>query len=303
MKSRKLSSRQRIQERHTRKAVMEQQATPTHPARQVLREETAILRWLFGYSNTQGLNTSPRWLHCKSTWQPQKWKTRFRRVTLVAIDVDELKEQGGIPTQFHMGVSVLHTQDLHDQCHSSSRPKPSIIQSHHWVVENSAHMSSNSNRFRFWHYQCVPLCRLAERLKHLLGGFGAYPLILVVHGGHRERTVLRTLGIDLKPIFTVDTLLAARYPLQRRCNLSLSTLLTDFGIHFETGHLHVAGNDAHFTLRVILMIAACDARRETDKDPAWVPAFEAIAQSPVQMPLKRHQRAAIKKRDRKTMMG
>lgn len=277
--------------------MMEQQAIPTHPVRQVLREETAVLRWLFGYSNIHGLKTNPRWPHCKSTWLPEKWKTRFRRVTLVAIDIDELKEQDGIPLQFHMGLSVLHTQDLHDQCHSP-RPKSSIIRFHHWVVENPAHVSGDNNRIRFWHYQCVPMCHLEERLKEPLGGFGGSPLILVVHGGHRERTVLQRLGIDLKPIFTVDTLLAARYPLQRRCNLSLSTLLTEFGIPFKNGHLHVAGNDAHFTLRVLLMIAVCDARRETDKEPAWAPVFETIAQSPLKMPLRRQQRAAIKKKEK-----
>lgn len=282
---------------------MEQQTILSRAAPQILREETAVLRWLFGYSNTQGLNTNPRWPHCKSTWQPQKWKTRFKRVTLVAIDIDELKEQDGIPTQFHMGISIVRTQDLHDQCHASSRPKPSIIRSHHWVVENPVQVLRGNNRLRFWHYQYVPLCHLEKRLKELLGGFGAFPFILVVHGGHRERTVLQKLGIDMKPIFTVDTLLATRYPLQRRCNLSLSTLLEEFGIPFEKGHLHVAGNDAHFTLRVLLMIAVCDTRRETGKDLACVPVFEAIAQSPLQMPLRCEQKAAIKRRDRKIMMG
>lgn len=104
-------------------------------------------------------------------------------------------------------------------------------------------------------------------------------------------------------MFTIDTIKAARYPLQAFYDYTLRKLLEDFSIPFTGEHLHVAGNDAHFTLRVLVMIAVSDVRRELEEAPAWVPVFEAIAQAPLpQMPLKRAQRAAIKKRENKAVI-
>ncbi|KAL6904242.1 hypothetical protein GGI43DRAFT_432847 [Trichoderma evansii] len=119
----------------------------------------------------------------------------------------------------------------------------------------------------------------------------------MVHGGHREITILQKLNINLNPIFTIDTTKAARYPLQAFYDYTLKKLLQDFGIPFTSEQLHVAGNDAHFTLRVLLMIAVTDVRRELEVVPAWVPVFKAIAQASLPpMPLKRAEKAAIKKR-------
>ncbi len=89
-------------------------------------------------------------------------------------------------------------------------------------------------------------------------------------------------------------------PLQAFYDYSLKRLLQEFNIPFTGEHLHVAGNDAHLTLRVLLMIAVSDARRESEVVPAWVPVFEAIARAPLPpMPLKRAQKAAIKRRAKK----
>lgn len=290
---------------------MEGQQTPAQPERHVfLREGTVILRWLFGYYDKRGLQgwtTSPHWPHTLSTWVPQKPKTRFREATLVSMDVDELKESEGIPVQFHIGISVLRTQDLHDKCHlplSHADSKPYIIRSYHWVVEDENYFSTHDNTFCFGKHRCLPLADLDKRLKKLLAR--CFPVILVVHGGHREITLLQKLNINLNPIFTIDTTKAARYPLQAFYDFSLKRLLKEFNIPFTGEHLHIAGNDAHFTLRVLLMIAVCDVRREmgSKEVPAWVPVFEAIARAPLPpMPLKRAQKAARKRREERAALG
>ncbi|KAM0487055.1 hypothetical protein ACHAPX_000323 [Trichoderma viride] len=106
------------------------------------------------------------------------------------------------------------------------------------------------------------------------------------------------LDIDLNPIFTIDTTKAARYPHQAFYDYTLKKLLQDFGIPFTNKQLHVAGNDAHFTLRVLLMIAVADVRRELDQVPIWVPVFEAIARAPLPpKPLKHAEKAAVIKRN------
>ncbi|EHK26393.1 uncharacterized protein TRIVIDRAFT_218557 [Trichoderma virens Gv29-8] len=105
----------------------------------------------------------------------------------------------------------------------------------------------------------------------------------------------------MNPIFEIDTTKAARYPLQEFHDSTLKKLLKYFGIPFTGELLHFAGNDAHFVLRALLMIAVRDARRELENIPAWVPLFEAIARAPLPpMPLTRARKAAIKRWEMKS---
>lgn len=249
-----------------------------------LREETVVLRWLFGYYDerrSHGLSIVPRWpWRIDSTWNKGEKKTSFRAATLVGIDVDELKEEDGMPVTFHMGVSIVHTQDLHNQCHLPLRhisSKPPVIRSVNLLIGDNIYSARNKSRFCFGRHRRLSLRNLGAHLKELIGT--PCPLILVVHGGYRETNLLERLGINLQPMFTIDTIEAARYPMQVFYNFTLRGLLETFGIPFNSYHLHVAGNDAHFILRALLMIAVADARRELEKLPVWLPVFEAIARA------------------------
>ncbi|KAK1243202.1 hypothetical protein MKX07_003830 [Trichoderma sp. CBMAI-0711] len=285
--------------------ILNEEQTPAQPKRQVfLREGTVILRWIFGFydsRNLPGWKKPPGWPQIGSTWQSQKPNTRFKDVTFVAIDMDELEERNdGMPIRFHIGISILQTKDLHGLCHD---PFPitgfqtNIIRSYHWAVEDSQYFAKNDSRFCFGQHECIPLSGLEGRLKELLKPFS--PRILVAHGISRERIVLRRLNIDLNQIFEIDTAKAARYPLQELHDSTLRKLLQDFDIPCEGGLLHFAGNDAHFALRALLMIAVRDARRELKDLPTWVPVFEAVAQAPLPpIPLTRAEKAAIKRRER-----
>lgn len=282
-----------------------EQASAQQERQVFLREGTVVLRWLFGYydgRNLPGWKEPPCWPDTASTWRSQKPNTRFKDVTLVGIDIDELQEQDdGIPISFHIGISILHTKDLHDRCHAPlplTDSQANIIRSYHWAVEDSQYFSKNDDRFCFGKRRCIALSDFEESLKKLLGPFD--PLILVVHGISRERMVLRKLNINLNPIFEIDTTKAARYPLQELHDSTLRKLLRGFDMPCADGLLHFAGNDAHFVLRVLLMIAVRDARRELKDIPAWVPVFEAVARAPLPpMPLTRAQKAAIRRQERK----
>jgi hypothetical protein len=233
---------------------MEEEQASAQPERQVfLREGTIVLRWLFGYLNKRNLPgwTKPlRWPHTLSTWLPKKPKTRFREATLIDIDIDGVKEQDGIPVQFHIGISILHTKHLHNEPLPFTESQAKIIRSFHWVVQDPNYFDKNENRFCFDEHRCIPLSSLEECLKKLLGPH--YPLILVVHGISRERIVLRKLNIDLNPIFIIDTTKAARYPLQEFHDSTLKKFLQGFDIPFTGRLLHFTGNDAHFILRLYL---------------------------------------------------
>jgi hypothetical protein len=285
--------------------IMEEDQGVAEPDRRVfLREETIVLRWLFGYLDKRNLPgwTKPlSWPHTLSTWLPKKPKTRFREATLVSIDIDGVREQDGMPVQFHLGISILPTKQLHNLCHGPfplTESQANIIRSFHLVVQDLNYFDKNDNRFCFGKCKCIPLSSLEERLNKLLRPY--YPLILVVHGISRERIVVQTLNIRLNPIFTIDTKKAARYPLQEFHDSTLKKLLQDFNIPFQGGLLHFAGNDAHFALRALLMIAVCDARRELEDTPAWISVFEAVARAPLPpVPLTRQEKAAIQRRKMK----
>lgn len=293
-------------ERPTPKGHTEEEQIPPQTKRQVFcREETLILRWLFGYYDKGNLpdgTKPPQWPHTLSTWLPQKPRTRFRAATLAGIDIDALREKDRMPIRFHIGISILHTKDLHSLCHSSSpcaNPAlENIIQSHHWAVEDPNYFANDDNRFCFGKHRCMPLSSFNDSLEKLLKRF--YPLILVCHGISRERIVLRKLGVDLKQLFMIDTTKAARYPLREFHDSTLKKLLKDFDIPWAGELLHFVGNDAHFVLRTLLIVAVHDARKELKDVPAWVPVFEAVARAPLPpVTLTQAQKAAIKRREKR----
>lgn len=265
-----------------------------------------ILRWLFGYYNERNLagwTEPPQWPRMPSTG---KSRTCFKAVTLVGIDIDNLREEDGIPLQFHIGISILQIQDLHNLCYCSSSvadavanfPRGNVIQSHHWAVEDPNYFSKNDNRFCFGKHRSVQLSDLRQSLEELLRPF--HPYIVVCHGISRERIVLRKLNLDLKPLFEIDTTKAARYPLREFHDSTLKKLTRDFNIPISREIFHVAGNDAHLVLRALLMIAVTDATRELGKVPPWVRVFEAVARAPLPpMPLKGAQKAKLRREAKK----
>lgn len=50
-------------------------------------------------------------------------------------------------------------------------------------------------------------------------------IVLIVHGGNRELSVLERLDINLTQLYTVDTVKAAQYPLRLSYRYSLRKLL------------------------------------------------------------------------------
>lgn len=118
--------------------------------------------------------------------------------------------------------------------------------------------------------------RLKQRLRRQTEN---HNVVLIMHGAAREVSVMELLDINLNPVFTIDTTTAVRHLFTRT---NLRCLLEEYEIPHEKGRLHYAGNDAHFILRVLLMIAVRHVKaklRGRDR-PDWIPIFEAVARSP-----------------------
>lgn len=63
--------------------------------------------------------------------------------------------------------------------------------------------------------------------------------ILVFHGDHSGRKALSNLNIQLQPLYIIDNVKAAQYPLGLPYRLGLEAMLDTFG--FPYTNLHAAG--------------------------------------------------------------
>jgi hypothetical protein len=111
----------------------------------------------------------------------------------------------------------------------------------------------------------------AERLamKHIgvdLYDFDKYPSVV----GILDTRMLSYLVLEKSPEFTYNT--------------SLDGLLESFGIPYQKEYLHVAGNDANFTLKALLMIVARSVEGlDLDADQRYTVAkLQAIAQASIE---------------------
>jgi hypothetical protein len=124
-------------------------------------------------------------------------------------------------------------------------------------------------------------------------------IILVVHGGKYDILFLKEMKVDLHPLYVLDTQKAAQHllGLDHRCTLQELLIL----LKGPFGFLHVAGNDATFTLRALLLIATIDSVNQPDLNHAQrslLSALDEIAKTP--LPLNWHQQEEEKIAKKKT---
>lgn len=241
----------------------------------LLRDETLILRWLFGYQESVSLPSGVQ--------QPQFPSKDPDSVRFLSIDIDSLQEDDGVIQNLHVGISVLDFESLKTPVATGSTAglatKKQPIESHHYIIGNPKFARRKANKFLFGNPETIPLSGLKDQLQSFTSNRG---IILIFHGGHRELWALKALDIHLTPLYTIDTVKAAQYPLQLSHRCSLEKLLSQLEIPFAA--LHNAGNDAHFVLRAFLMLAVRDAQRELALAPDALPGkllnSRATAQAP-----------------------
>ncbi|KAJ4257479.1 hypothetical protein NW762_008603 [Fusarium torreyae] len=287
---------------------MGSESTAVEPAHKgILRDDTIVLRWILGYcgeaqlSNASLPKAPSAWPCVPLTSSPSGSNSQIKRLRFVSIDIDKLEEKDGIIQRFHMGLSFLDAQCLQNLLFETRLPAPDtnlashVIRSHHWAVGSYKHFTANDIKFLFGKAQAISLSDLEARLR----GFVQQAFVLVFHGGKQELSVLQKLNINLGSTFTIDTVKAAQHPLQLSYRYSLQLLLDEFKIPHR--QLHTAGNDAHFALRALLMIAVRDAESQLAGKhlPDWVSILKAVAQAPLPpVTLTKREKAAKAKKER-----
>ncbi|KAF5248675.1 hypothetical protein FANTH_5745 [Fusarium anthophilum] len=254
-------------------------AEPAHKG--ILRDETIMLRWIFGYCRDAKLLDGTSWPAIPQTSVPRGLNSDIKDLGFLSMDVDHFRVENGVIQRVEIGVSYLKAQALqrrHSKFAQGGGDLASgVIKSHHLVFGHKKAFHWKNYHFLFGKARPIKLWDVRAVLERLT----TKPYVLVVHGGKQEFSLLSLLNIKLEPVFIIDTVKAAQFSLQLWYRYSLKQLLEEFEIPYSA--LHVAGNDAHLTLRVLLMIAVRDAEIQLSgkRLPDWVPIFKAVARSPL----------------------
>ena len=247
--------------------------TPAHVG--ILRDEILVLRWVFGYCDVTAVSGPA----ISGLSAGKLRKSQIRDVRFIAVDIDALQENNGVIQQFHIGISALDTRTLRRLATiwPDATSTTDAIESHHLVIGNAKFSRSKSNKFLFGQFETLSMPDFRAKLETLTIHRN---VVLVVHGGRRELDIFQRLELDLDQIYFMDTVKAAQSPLRLSYRYSLERLLEELGIPFA--NLHCAGNDAHFVLRALLMIAVVDVEQQVGTAflPEWSFAAKQIAQAP-----------------------
>lgn len=249
--------------------------------RGILREDNIALRQIMGY-NTDSFEASPYKIPQIGQFIPG---TSIKDVLVVAIDIDNPRCRLPLQDQsYHIGLSILDTRCLASRIDDVSK----TIMSYQFINDNSKSCRTAKKRFLFGETETMLLSNLAPRLADLVKG---RDYVLVGHGTKEDIKLLNQLQPDIagNAAYLFDTVKVAQFPLQLYYRYSLEKLLDELGIKYA--NLHAAGNDAHFALKALLMLAVRDGlpeqHRETSgrREEELFLALEIIAHAPVQLPV------------------
>ncbi|KAJ6789099.1 hypothetical protein PWT90_00401 [Aphanocladium album] len=255
---------------------MEQKLMAAH--RGVLREENLALRQILGYTRES--------IDAAATLQvPQIGRfipnTSIKDILIVAIDIDHILMQLPIQDQsHHIGVSLLDTRCLASPVDDMRE----AITSYQFITKDSPSCRNAEKRFLFGETEMISLSGLATRVAELVHG---RDYVLVGHGTVEDVKVLNRIDPDIvgRAGYIFDTVKTAQFPLQLYYRYNLETLLDELGI--KHANLHAAGNDAHFALKALLMLAVRDGRLgqhpENSGEEDLFSTLDTIAHAPVNL--------------------
>ncbi|RGP65703.1 ribonuclease h [Fusarium longipes] len=263
---------------------IEPESEPAHKG--ILRDETIILRWIFGYCHNAQLIDGTSWPDIPQTSIRRGINSNIKDLAFLSIDADHIRFENDVVQRFHFGVSYLKAKALQQLLLDGQSTQEGVDLASRLITTRHFVFGYKNGFFeqRYYHFlfgKAMPLSKGFTLLEECLKKFTKEPYVLVYHGGRQELELLPLLNIELKPVFTIDTCKAAQFPLQLWYRYSLKLLLKEFNIPYS--NLHTAGNDAHFALRVLLMIAVRDAEIHLKGNnlPDWIPILKAVARSPL----------------------
>ncbi|KAL6799500.1 hypothetical protein GGI42DRAFT_361398 [Trichoderma sp. SZMC 28013] len=248
----------------------------------ILREENIALRQILGY-RLETLTSSPYKLPSIGHYLPG---TSIKDVLLVSVDVDTGGGYEAISEEqsFHIGISIFDTRSLIKQ----PQDLGDAVKSYQFINNNSKPCRWAAKSFLFGESKLIKLADLPASFFLLTQG---RDYVLVAHGIDTDIKFFNNLNPEIAngASYILDTVKAAQCPLQLYYRYSLENLLDEFNIRYAK--LHAAGNDAHFALKALLMIAVRDGQMASAPETTTsihedlFRILDAIAHAPVAIPI------------------
>ncbi|KAL6814551.1 hypothetical protein J3E69DRAFT_347499 [Trichoderma sp. SZMC 28015] len=248
----------------------------------ILREENIALRQILGY-RLETLTSSPYRLPSIGQRLPGSC---IKDILLVGVDVDTGGGYEAISEEqsFHIGISIFDTRSLTKQPQDLN----DTVKSYQFINNNSKPCRWAAKSFLLGESKLIELTDLPASFFLLTQG---RDYVLVAHGIDADIKFFNNLNPEIVSgaCYILDTVKAAQYPLQLYYRYSLESLLDEFNIRYAK--LHAAGNDAHFALKALLMIAVRDGQMASAPEtttPIHQDLFrilDATAHAPVAIPI------------------
>lgn len=225
-----------------------------------------------------------------------KRKTYNPDVVIFAIDFENLE---GIQQDFseetcsQVGLAVLDVRDIQNV------PPHEAIVTHNFVTGTPDYISRVSKRHLFGETTAI---HHADMLHHIQSCFPPNRcLMLVGFSVTNDLQVLLALDfpsnklsmIENPPLVIIDAYKVAA-TVFGSWKGSLATLLRKLGCPFEK--LHMAGNDANFTMRALLLLAlkGCTENRQGQHDP-WFDFLSHVATSGIPLTIRKLEKRSIRR--------
>lgn len=168
-------------------------------------------------------------------------------VVFIAIDFeyfDHITPDDSKNLNSQVGLAILYGRDL------KTASLDSVITTYNFACGISSYCNNAAKKFLFGTSATIERKDMLKSIESLIPK--SHYVVLVGHQMSNDLIALKTVGFNLQNIgIVVDTIKIANsigYPRAR-----LGFLLHEFGI--PAGNLHCAGNDANFTLRLLLLLA------------------------------------------------
>ncbi|KAM0352459.1 hypothetical protein ACHAPU_002126 [Fusarium lateritium] len=216
-------------------------------------------------------------------------RSNMRDVRFICIDTDKVERLPQVlegewkrrVTSFQLGVAILDTRDIRDFIVGRvDVPNPSeIISTYQFSVQSDP---PEHEEFLFGKTQSISLSDLRAKFVEWQAG---RDVIAIAYSVRNDMIVLKDFNISLNSTFSIDLCQATYLIVQEPTAPTLGLLLQRLKIPCRS--LHAPGNDAHFTMRALLGLAALDVARGLEAGrplksvPPWFQLAVNIARSPV----------------------
>lgn len=197
--------------------------------------------------------------------------SQIKDLLIVGVDIEspnaaQLEKDG----HYEVGIPLFDTRDVHAIVSAGiDHSALDMLPTHHFYKGNNQASKKGIKsgfdevlrRFCFGKTLHISQEQLPPHLmiQKLVSG---RDIILVVHVGVRDLEFLQAAKLDPKSdsnlLYVLDTQSVAQYPLDLDYRIKLGDLIGQLGIVFDKHLLHVAGNDAHLTIRPLLLTAVLD---------------------------------------------